>query len=80
MPSELSMKVYNIMAREMGHMGKFIVKKQCVNMKIDSENIKPQHLEPLAEALAGAIVMFTGSDKATRVKQEIRRLAGEPEE
>ena len=76
MPSELSMKIYNIMAREMGHMGKFIMKKQCVNMDIDSENIKPEHLEQLAEALSKAIIMFTGQDKASRVKQEIKRLGG----
>ena len=74
MPSELSMKVYNIMAKEMGHMGKFIVKKQCVDLKIDSENIKPEDLDGLASALAKAVIMFTGESKADRIKSDIRRL------
>jgi len=74
MPSDISVKLHNLMAKEMGHMGKFIVKKQCQDLGIDSDDIQMTNLEPLARALQKAIVMFTGEDKAKRIAREIRKM------
>ena len=74
MPTELSVKLQNIMAREMGHMGKFIIKKQCADLNIDPDNIQPEHIDTLANAFLKAVVMFTGQEKAKALQEEIKRL------
>ncbi len=45
MTSQISEKIYNIMGREMGHIGKFIVQKQCKDLGVNPEDIKPEDLQ-----------------------------------
>ena len=77
MTSELSRKVNNILAREMGQLGKFIVKKQCNDNGIDPDNITIEDLQTLAGAFKEVMLTFGGSDKARKVEREIRKLASE---
>lgn len=74
MPSEVTRKVHNIMAREMGHLGKFIVTKQCKNLGINEDNIKSTDLARLAKALGEVMTTFGGKDKANKIKNEIKRI------
>lgn len=74
MPTELSRKIHNIMAREMGSMGKFIITKQCKNIGVDSDEIKREDLEKLSEALKDVMLHFGGRDKALKLASEIRKL------
>jgi hypothetical protein len=76
MTSELSRKLQNVMAREMGQLGKFIVQKQCKDLGIDSEEVAPEHLPKLAKALSNVMVTFGGEAKAQNIEREIRKLAG----
>jgi len=72
--SEISRKVQNIMAREMGHLGKFIVQKQCKDIGMDPEEIDEKRVQELAKALGKVMLTFGGEEKARRIEQEIRRL------
>ena len=63
------------MAREMGLMGEYIIKKQCKDLDIDPGNIGPDDVQKLAMAFERAMEIFGGTEKARRVKMEIRRLA-----
>ena len=74
MPTEISRKLQNLMAKEMGHMGKFILKKQCDDIGIIMDDIKQSDLPKVADAIHQAIIVFTGKDKAARVDKEIRSL------
>ncbi|MFH0815200.1 MAG: hypothetical protein V1934_00045 [Methanobacteriota archaeon] len=76
MTSELSRKLQNVMSREMGQLGKFIVQKQCKDLGIDSEEIKPENLPQLAKAFSKVMVTFGGEAKAQNIEREIRKLAG----
>lgn len=75
MASELSRKVHNIMAREMGQLGKFIVNKQCSNLAIDPENIHDSDLPKLAKAFGDVMLTFGGAEKAKNMELEIKKLA-----
>lgn len=70
----MSRMLHNLMAKEMGHMGKFILKKQCSDIGIDPEEIMPPDLPKLAQAVEKAITVFTGPEKAQRVAKDIRNL------
>jgi tetratricopeptide (TPR) repeat protein len=74
MRTEFTAKIYDIMDREMKELGPFIVKKQCLLIHVDPENIQPQDLPQLASKLAEAMVMFAGHEKANRIYSEIRKL------
>ena len=74
MTSEISRKIYEIMAREMGHLGKFIVEKQCKDLGIDPENIEEKDIPPVANAIKKVMVSFAGDEKAKKISAEIRRL------
>jgi hypothetical protein len=76
MTSELSRKLQSVMAREMGQLGKFIIQKQCKDLGIDSEEIKPENLPQLSKALFKVMVTFSGEAKAQNIEREIRKLAG----
>jgi hypothetical protein len=76
MTSELSRKLQNVMAREMGQLGKFIVQKQCKDLGIDSENVEPANLPALSKALGKVMISFGGEAKALAIEREIRKLAG----
>ena len=74
MPTELSKKIEEIMTREMGQLGKFILKKQCKDLGIDPENIKEDNLPQIAKALGKVMVTFGGEEKGRRIEMEIRKL------
>ncbi len=75
MPSVLSQKIEDLMSREMGQLGKFIIKKQCKDLGIDPDNIKPEDLPALAKALGKVMRTFGGEEKARRLERDIRKLA-----
>ena len=74
MTSEISRKVYEIMAREMGHLGKFIVEKQCNDLGIDPDNIQEKDLPQVSNALKNVMTSFAGEEKAKKIAMEIKRL------
>ena len=77
MQSEISKKLHLLMASEMGTIGKFIIKKQCDKLKLNSENLTEDDLTELSSALAEAVRMFTGEEKAQRMRIEIRKIKDE---
>lgn len=74
MSSELSKKVEEIMTNELGQLGKFVIKKQCMDLGIDPDNIKKEDIPKLARALGKVMITFGGEDKAKEVEMKIRRL------
>ena len=76
MTSELSRKLQNIMAREMGQLGKFIIQKQCKDLGLDPENVTPEDLPTLSKALGKVMLSFGGQAKAENIEREIRKLSG----
>ncbi len=74
LPTEISKKIYSIMAREMGHLGKFIVEKQCKDLGIDPEEIDEENLDKVADAIRNVMVSFSGEEKAKKIWMEIKRL------
>ena len=74
MTGEISRKIYEIMAREMGHLGKFIVEKQCKDLNIDPDNIEEKDLPRVSEALKAVMSSFAGEEKAKKIAMEIKRL------
>jgi hypothetical protein len=74
MTTELSRKLYNIMAREMGSMGKFIIEKQCKNIGLESDAITKEDLMRLSKALGNVMVHFGGREKAEKLISEIKKL------
>ncbi|MEM3396312.1 MAG: hypothetical protein QW620_05695 [Thermoplasmata archaeon] len=75
MTSQISEKVYNIMGREMGHIGRFIVQKQCKDLGINPDDIKPEELPKIAKALGDVMKTFGGEEKGKAIEAEIKRLA-----
>ena len=75
MPTELSRKIEEIMTRELGQLGKFIIKKQCKDLGIDPENIKEENLPQLAKVLGKVMVTFGGEEKGRKIEMEIRKLS-----
>jgi hypothetical protein len=74
MGSEISRKVHNIMAREMGSMGKFIISKQCKDIGLDPEQIAKDDLLKLSQAIGKVMIHFGGSTKAVRIEDEIKKI------
>ena len=74
MASEYSDKVKEIMTRELGQLGVFVIKKQCKNLGIDPDNIKKEDIPQLAKALGNVMNTFGGPDKGMQIEREIRRL------
>ncbi len=74
MPSEYSAKIEEIMVRELGQLGKFVIKKQCRDLGIDPDNIRDVDIPKLAKALGKVMVTFGGEEKARDIELEIRRL------
>ena len=75
MTSELSTNIHDIMAREVGLMSEYIIRKQCKDLDIDPDNIGPDDARKLAVAFESVIEIFGGAENAMSVKMEIRRLA-----
>ena len=74
MPTEISRRIYSIMAREMGHLGKFIVEKQCKDLGINPEEIEEKDVDKVADAIRKVMISFSGEDKAKKIWFEIKRL------
>jgi tetratricopeptide (TPR) repeat protein len=72
--TELTKKVYEVMEREMQDIGPFIVRKQCLQIHVDPENIEPSNLPNLAAKLSEVMVMFGGHEKARKIYSELRKL------
>ena len=70
MPKSLSEELVNIMISELGDMGKFVLKKQCKDLNIDSNNIQPSDLPRLADGLSGSMRLF-GTEKARNLYGKI---------
>ena len=75
MQTEISRKIHSIMAREMGQLGKFIVKKQCQDIGCEPDEIEEKHLRELSHALGKVMVTFGGEAKAKIIEAEIKKLA-----
>ena len=71
---DLYEKLVEIMTREMGTLGKFIVKKQCTENGINPDNIRKEDLPVLANALYKVMLTFGGQEKAEKLKKEILSL------
>jgi tetratricopeptide (TPR) repeat protein len=71
---ELTRKIYEIMEREMADIGPFIVRKQCLLIHVDPENIEAHDLPQLAAKLSEVMVMFGGHEKARNIYSELRKL------
>jgi len=63
------------MAREMGSAGASIIERQCQQLGLDKENIRPNDLPRLAGRLSELMRVMGGHQKANRVYQEIQKLA-----
>ena len=74
MVSEYSEKIKEIMTRELGQLGVFVIKKQCKNLGIDPDNIKKDDIPQLAKTLGNVMKTFGGPEKGMKVEREIRRL------
>ena len=74
MTTEISRKIYEIMAREMGHLGKFIVEKQCKDLGIDPDSIEEEDVPAVANAIKNVMVSFAGDEKAKKIWLEIKKL------
>lgn len=72
--ASLSQEINSIMEREMDIIGTFIVKKQCMLIGADPDNIEPRDLPELASKLSEVMRTFGGYDKARKIYSEIKRL------
>lgn len=77
MTSEVSKKLYILMAKEMGPMGAFIVKKQCDNLGLDPEELTLDQIPKLLDPIYNAIFVFTGKEKGKRIQGQIKRLGAD---
>ena len=68
-----SSEIHEIMAREMGEMGEFFVKKQCMELAIMPDFITTRDIPRLAAALSSAMGDF-GADKSQRIIREMYAL------
>lgn len=59
----------------MGHLGKFIVTKQCKNLGIDAQDIDVKDLSKLSKVLGEVMMTFSGDEKARKIEQEIKKIS-----
>ncbi len=74
MAKKLTEQIFTIMEREMSDIGNFIVKKQCMLIGADPEDIRPQDLPELASNLSEVMRTFGGYEKARKIYSEIKKL------
>ncbi len=74
MAKELTKQIFIIMEREMSDIGNFIVKKQCMLIGADPDNIEPRDLPELASNLSEVMRTFGGYEKARKIYSEIKKL------
>ena len=68
-----SSEIHDIMAREMGEMGEYFVKKQCTELAIMPDHITTRDIPRLAAALSAAMEDF-GTDKSQRIIRDMYAL------
>ncbi|MCK4757745.1 MAG: hypothetical protein KAS67_04775 [Thermoplasmata archaeon] len=68
-----SPEIHEIMAREMGEMGAYFVKKQCMELAIMPDHITTRDIPRLASALSAAMGDF-GADKSRRIIRDMYAL------
>lgn len=68
-----SKAIHNIMMREMGDFGVYIIQKQCYEHGIMPEKINEREIPKLARALSEAMLDF-GEEKARKILGEIKSL------
>jgi len=74
MSKELTEQIFAIMEREMSDIGGFIVKKQCMLIGSDPNDIEPTDLPRLASNLSEVMRTFGGYEKARKIYSEIKKL------
>ncbi|MBU4032038.1 MAG: tetratricopeptide repeat protein [Candidatus Thermoplasmatota archaeon] len=74
MSKELTKQIIAIMEREMSDIGGFIVKKQCMLIGSDPNDIEPADLPKLASQLSEVMRTFGGYEKARIIYSEIKKL------
>ena len=74
MSKKLTEQIFTIMEREMSDIGNFIVKKQCMLIGADPEDIEPRDLPELASNLSEVMRTFGGYEKARIIYSEIKKL------
>ncbi len=72
-PRNFSPEIHEIMERELSELGSFFIKKQCMELGIMPDYITSHDIPKLSKALSEAMKDF-GSDKASRVVRDMRRL------
>ena len=68
-----SSEIHKIMESELGEMGEFFIKKQCLELGIMPTFITTRDIPKLSLALSEAMGDF-GQDKSTRVVRDMRQL------
>ncbi len=72
-PMALSVEIRSLLQKEMGDMGVLTLKKQCLDMGINPDNIKIGDIPRLARALARALAPMVGQDRAKAMERQILR-------
>ena len=73
MPSELSIRIFDIMSNEMGDLGPHIVRKQCKDLQVNPDEIYKEDLPRVAKVLSEVMVSF-GRDEANKIYKAINKL------
>lgn len=73
MAQEINHLISELMHSEFGDMGKDILQKQCYEMGVMPNNISWDDLDELSGRIYDAVRYFMGLEKATRVREGIRR-------
>ena len=68
-----STEIFDIMAREMGIIGEYIVKNQCFEIGIMYNSITWEDVPRLSKALSEVMMSF-GEEKARKILEEIENL------
>jgi tetratricopeptide (TPR) repeat protein len=74
MATPIGKRVKDIMDNEMGEFGEFILRKQCYELFMMPEELKNEDLFELSKALADAIKLFGGDEKAKKVSNKVLKL------
>ncbi len=72
-PRNFSLEIHKIMESELGEMGEFFIKKQCMELGIMPDFITTRDIPKLSQALSEAMEDF-GRDKSTRVVRDMHKL------
>ncbi len=72
-PRNFSPDIHKIMESELGEMGEFFIKKQCLELGIMPTFITTRDIPKLSQALSEAMQDF-GQDKSKRVVRDMHKL------